>query len=206
MAENKNTDIIEGQIINQPPKNTKKLLAPALVDIIMLALGVCLLIWADKVVKGISFVIGGIFILYATYNFIAFYRSEKKASEIAKLITGIAMVIAGVFLIFQTDFIKELISFVVGIFIIIESMFRLQDALKLRSINKGLAKLPLILSCISLVCGVLCVLGKILIPDIFLQILGVMLIAFSFADISGLLVTRKNIWIIIVLAISFMLK
>jgi hypothetical protein len=33
-----------------------------------------------------------------------------------------------------------------------------------------------------------------------------MLIAFSFADISGLLVTRKNIWIIIVLAISFMLK
>ena len=50
MAENKNTDIIEGQIINQPPKNTKKLLAPALVDIIMLALGVCLLIWADKVV------------------------------------------------------------------------------------------------------------------------------------------------------------
>lgn len=192
MAENTHTEIIEGQVVNQAPKNSKKLLAPALVDVIMLILGVCLLIWTDKIVNGISMAIGGIFILYALYNFIAYSRTEKKVSEVAKLITGIAMVIAGIFLITQTNFIKELISFVVGIFIIIESMLRLQDALKIRAINKELAKWPLILSCISLVCGILCILGKLLIPDAFLQILGVMLIVFSFSDISGLLTSHKN--------------
>ena len=192
MPENKNTDIIEGQVVNEAPKSSKKLLAPAFVNIIMLILGICLLIWADKVVNGISMAIGSLFILYALYNFVAFFRADKKSSEVARLITGIAMVIAGIFLITQTNFIKELISFVVGVFIIIESMFRLQDALKIRSLNKDLAKWPLILSCISLVCGVLCILGKLLVPDIFLQILGVMLIVFSFADMSGLLVSRKN--------------
>lgn len=192
MTENKNTDIIEGQVINETKSNSKAFFAPALIDIIMLALGITLLIWADKVVNGISMAIGGLFILYAVYNFIAYLRSEKKAADATKLIAGIAMVIAGIFLISQTGFIKEIISFVVGTFIIIASMIRLQDSFKLRKINKEAAKIPLVLSSISLICGVLCILGKILIPDIFLQILGVMLIIFSFSDISGLLTTHKK--------------
>ncbi len=195
MAENTNTDIIEGQVINadnKDEKNNKAFLALSLIDVIMLVLGITLLIWADKVVNGISIVIGSIFILYAAYNFIAYFRSDKKSADIAKLIAGIAMVIAGGFLIMQTNFIKEIISFIVGIFIIFESMVKLQDSLKLRKINKKAAKMPLILSAVSLACGVLCIFGKILIPDIFLQILGVMLIIFSFADISGLLSIRKN--------------
>ena len=195
MAENTNTDIIEGQVINadnKDEKNNKAFLALSLIDVIMLVLGITLLIWADKVVNGISIVIGSIFILYATYNFIAYFRSDKKSADIAKLIAGIAMIIAGGFLIMQTNFIKEIISFIVGIFIIFESMVKLQDSLKLRKINKEAAKMPLILSAVSLACGVLCIFGKILIPDIFLQILGVMLIIFSFADICGLLTIRKN--------------
>ena len=193
MAENKNTEIIEGQFVNDNHKGeSKKYIAPVLADIIMLILGITLLIWADKVVNGISMAIGGLFILYAVYNFIAFLRAEKRSSETTKLVAGLAMVIAGIFLITQTGFIKELISFVVGIFIIIASMFRLQDSFKLRKINKEAAKLPLISSAISLLCGVLCILGKLLIPDIFLQILGVMLIIFSFSDISGLLTIRKK--------------
>ena len=192
MTENKNTDIIEGQVVNNTKSSTKVFFAPALIDVIMLVLGITLLIWADKVVNGISIAIGSLFILYATYNFIAYLRSEKKAADTTKLIAGIAMVIAGIFLISQTGFIKEIISFVVGIFIVIASMIRLQDSLKLHKVNKEAAKVPLILSSISLICGVLCILGKILIPDIFLQILGVMLIVFSFSDISSLLTVHKK--------------
>ena len=196
MSENKNTDIIEGQVVNEKEqgenRNKKAFLALSLIDVILLVLGITLLIWADKVVNGISIAIGSLFVLYAVYNFIAYFRSEKKAADITKLIAGIAMIIAGGFLITQTNFIKEIISFVVGIFIIFESMVKLQDSLKLRKANKEAAKVPLILSAISLTCGVLCIFGKILIPDIFLQILGVMLIIFSFADICGLLTIRKK--------------
>lgn len=196
MSENTNTEIIEGQVVNDKEQggkqNKKAFLALSIIDVILLVLGITLLIWADKVVNGISIAIGSLFVLYAAYNFIAYFRSEKKMADITKLIAGIAMIIAGVFLITQTNFIKEIISFVVGIFIIFESMVKLQDSFKLNKINKEAAKMPLILSAISLTCGVLCIFGKILIPDIFLQILGVMLIIFSFADICGLLSIRKN--------------
>ena len=206
MAENEHKEIVEAEVVkdihpattkssesNKNDKsNTKKFIAPILLDAILLALGLFLLIWADKVVNAISYAIGGIFLLYAIYNFVAFGRAQKKtAGEYLRLLVAIGMVIAGGFLIFRTNFIKEIISFVVGIFIILNSMFRLQDAFKLRKVNKEAAKLPLIFACVSLVCGVLCILGKLLIPDIFVQILGVMLIIFSFADIADLVVLRK---------------
>ena len=195
MSENNNTEVIEAEVVNNKSgneKNNKAFLALSLIDIILLALGIALLIWADKVVNSISIAIGSLFILYAVYNFIAYFRSEKKATDTTKLIAGIAMIIAGGFLIVQTNFIKEIISFIVGIFIIFESMIKLQDSLKLCKTNKEVAKTPLVLSVISLACGILFIFGKILIPDIFLQILGVMLIVFSFADICGLLTIRKN--------------
>ncbi len=195
MSENNNTEVIEAEVVNNKggnEKNNKAFLALSLIDIILLALGIALLIWADKVVNSISIAIGSLFIFYAVYNFIAYFRSEKKATDTTKLIAGTAMIIAGGFLIVQTNFIKEIISFIVGIFIIFESMIKLQDSLKLYKTNKEVAKTPLVLSVISLACGVLCIFGKILIPDIFLQILGVMLIVFSFADICGLLTIRKN--------------
>ena len=48
MAENTNTDIIEGQVINannNDEKNNKAFLALSLIDVIMLVLGITLLIW-----------------------------------------------------------------------------------------------------------------------------------------------------------------
>ena len=206
MSEHEQKEIVEAEVVKdthltttkpshskkESDSNSKKFLAPIVLDAILLALGLFLLIWADQVVNAISYIIGGIFLLYALYNFIAFARAEKKTGgDYTRLIAAIGMVIAGGFLIFKTGFIKEIISFIVGIFVILNSMFRLQDALKLRKTNKEAAKMPLIFACISLVCGVLCILGKLLIPDIFIQILGVMLIIFSFADIADLIFLRK---------------
>ena len=206
MSENEHKEIVEAEVVKDiHPATTKasnsheqakatnnKFIAPILVDAILLALGIFLLIWADKVVNTISYIIGGIFLLYAIYNYVAFARAEKKSGgDYTRLLVAISLTIAGGFLIFQTDFLKDIISFIVGIFVILNSMFRLQDAFKLRKINKEAAKMPLIFACVSLFCGVLCILGKILIPDIFLQILGVMLIIFSFADIADLIFLRK---------------
>ncbi len=198
MSENKHTEIIEAEVVkehhsekkNEPKTSAKKALAPLIVDVILLAFGAFLLIWADKVVNVISYAIGGLFLLYAVYNYIAFGRGEKK--DYARLIAAIGMTIAGGFLIFRAGFIQEIISFIVGIILILSSMFRLQDALKLRKNNKEAAKWPLILAAVCLVCGVLCILGKVLIPNIFLQILGVMLIIFSVADIADIIIVHKK--------------
>ena len=178
--------------INKASKFNKKLLAPIIIDVIMLAIGICLLLWADKVISAISIAIGSIFVLYSVFNFISYARAkEKTANDVAKIITGIALAIAGVFLIMHTGFILELISFIVGIFIIIESMIHLQDAILVRKINPNY-KTPLALSMIGVVCGVLCIVGKIMVPEVIMQLLGAMLIVFAFVDIFGVSLTNRK--------------
>lgn len=195
MSKMEKAELIEAEIIkdNDGKKARRKvenkrkfqdLFAPILVDIFLLILGICLLVWADKVTSFISITIGIIFILYGAYNFLDYLRAQKEQKKLTSIITGIALSIAGVFLCVQTGFIKESISFIVGIFIIIISLIRLQDALALRNLGPNY-RLPMVLSIVGIAAGVLCVVGKVMISDIFIQILGIMLIIFAVSNIAN---------------------
>lgn len=160
-----------------------KSFAPVIIDIIMLAIGICLLIWADKVLNAISMAIGIVFILYAIYNFIAYIRIEEKRNrDLPMIISAIALLISGIFLVARADFIKEVISFIVGAYLIIVSFLHIQDSIALSKLGN---KTPLILSIVGLICGVLCILGRIAVPDLMVKILGAILIIFAFSDIVG---------------------
>ena len=173
-------------------KKVRNFSMPIGLNIIFLALGICLIIWADKVTSLISICLGSLFIIYALYNFIAWYRVENRGlSDSTKLIVAIALAIAGGFLTFQRDFIKEIISVVIGVFLLIESIFRLQDALVSKKYNPNY-KNSLILSLIGIACGALCVFGKIIIPHLMIQALGVMLIIFAFVDTTGGIMVNRS--------------
>ena len=173
-------------------KKVRKFAMPISINIIMLALGICLLIWADKVTTLISIIIGAMFLVCAAYNFIAYARVENHSvSDSTKLVSGIALSIAGIFLIAQSSFLKELISVFIGVFILIESIFRLQDVLASKNVNPNY-KNAFWLALIGIICGALCVFGKIIIPDLMLQVLGVMLIIFAFTDTTGGIMVYKS--------------
>ena len=173
-------------------RKVKTFSMPVSINIILLALGICLVIWADKVTSLISVALGVLFLVYAVYNFIAWYRVENRnVADNAKLITAIALTVAGGFLIIEKDFLKELISIILGIFLLIESIFRLQDALNSKKYNPNY-KNSLILAIIGVVCGALCVFGKIIIPDLMVQILGVLLIIFAVSDTTSGIMTKKS--------------
>lgn len=165
---------------------------PTGVNVILLILGICLLIWADQVTSLISIVIGATFIVCAIYNYIAWVRVENRAvADNAKLMSAIALAIAGGFLIIQNGFIKEVISIIIGIFLLIESIFRMQDSLNSKKYNPNY-KNALILSIVGVICGTLCIFGKLIVPNLVLQVLGVLLIIFAFADTTGGIITSKS--------------
>lgn len=166
-------------------KKVRKFSMPIYMNVVLLALGIALVIWADKVTSLISIIIGATFLVLAAYNLIAYLRVENRdMKEMPKLISAIALGIAGGFLIIQNGLIKEVISIVVGIFLLIESIFRLQDALESKKTNPNY-KNPLILSIVGIVLGMLCIFGKIIIPDLMLQVFGIILIIFSVVDMTG---------------------
>lgn len=156
-----------------------------LADIALLALGICMILWHGTIIDIISKVIGVIFIVYALYCFIAYIRiEEKRNSDLPTLISGIALTIVGVFFFTQSGLISQFISFVVGAFVTLISIFHLQDVLATKAVNKNY-KVSLIFTLISLLAGVACIFGKVLIPDWFVIVMGVALIVFSASDISS---------------------
>lgn len=174
-----------GKIEVKDAKKVRKFSMPIYMNIVLLALGIALVIWADKVTSLISIIIGATFLALAAYNLVAYLRVENRdVKEVPKLITALALGIAGAFLIIQNGFIKEVISIIVGIFLLVESIFRLQDALESKKINPNY-KNALILSVIGIALGMLCILGKIIIPDLLLQVFGIILIVFSIVDMTG---------------------
>ncbi len=174
-----------GKIEVKEAKKVRKFSMPIYMNVVLLALGIALVIWADKVTSLISIIIGATFLALAAYNLIAYLRVENRdAKEFPKLVTAIALGIAGGFLIIQNGLIKEVISIVVGIFLLVESIFRLQDALESKKSNPNY-KNPLILSVIGIALGMLCIFGKVIIPDLMLQVFGIILIIFSIVDMTG---------------------
>jgi uncharacterized membrane protein HdeD (DUF308 family) len=174
-----------GKIEVKDAKKVRKFSMPIYMNVVLLALGIALVIWADKVTSLISIIIGATFLVLAAYNLIAYLRVENRdMKEMPKLISAIALGIAGGFLIIQNGLIKEVISIVVGIFLLVESIFRLQDALESKKTNPNY-KNPLILSIVGIVLGMLCIFGKIIIPDLMLQVFGIILIIFSIVDMTG---------------------
>lgn len=174
-----------GKIEVKEAKKVRKFSMPIYMNVVLLALGIALVIWADKVTSLISIIIGATFLALAAYNLIAYLRVENRdAKEFPKLVTAIALGIAGGFLIIQNGLIKEVISIIVGIFLLVESIFRLQDALESKKSNPNY-KNPLILSVVGIALGMLCIFGKVIIPDLMLQVFGIILIIFSIVDMTG---------------------
>ena len=163
-------------------KKSKTGLALTIGDIVMLALGICLIIWADKVTSFISIAFGAIMLVYAAYIFIDYLRSKQNAGT--KIFTSLALCIAGLFLIINNSFLKELVSVIIGVFIVIIGILKLQDALHSKAFNPKY-QTPLILALVEILCGVLCITGRFIVPDIILQVLGVLLIIASLSDIIG---------------------
>ena len=173
------TEVKKIEVKSRARKKTD-LAIPLIADLIMLIMGICMLAWPDKILSMISIVIGVIFVSYAAYNIIKYIRIEnRKNSDLPFLISGIALAIAGSFLIFQSSFIEAFFSILIGVILTISGIMNLQDALAIKSENKT----TLILSLITLICGVLCLFGKLMPIQIMVIFIGVVLVIYSLADI-----------------------
>ena len=153
-----------------------------IVSIFLFIIGLCLFIWADKVTSTFSFIMGGILIGYSIVNGIVYFKNKETNTIL--ILSTVLMFVMGLILILRPNIISEIISFVVGIYILLSSISNLNITLNNKQNKKY--HLNLILSILGIILGVLCILGKILVPDLILRYLGLMLMIYSVIDILGI--------------------
>ena len=171
----------------------KSFISSLLILIIMFIFGLSLVIWAEDVTNIISIIFGCITVVYGLAILIDYIKKDVKSmNDNFKLIFGIVAIVLGGILIFKTDFLKELISFIIGIYVVLTSLLKLQEALTLqKTVGVKLTK-AIVISIIEIIIGVLCIFGKFIVPDFFIKFIGIMLMIYSVLGIYNQIVIGKN--------------
>ncbi len=165
----------------------KKKISDILLSLLLFIIGICLLFWSDEVIKAVSILLGSLFILYGVMTIIKYFKTEPRSVLLISI--GIISIVIGIILLFRKNIITETISFIVGIFIIISSIGSLTNAIEQKSKNYMIG---IGLSVTGIIIGVLCVLGKILIPNIILEFMGVLLIIYSVTSVINTIVISSK--------------
>lgn len=121
----------------------------------ILILGILFIAWPDMMVKIISYIVGTFFIVKGVFQIISYFI-EKGQNDFFNngLLMGVISALIGVTALVMGEDIANVFRIVVGVFIIYESLVRINTAIKLSAAGIGIWKYILLLSIVILILGI----------------------------------------------------
>ncbi|MBQ3430319.1 DUF308 domain-containing protein [Candidatus Saccharibacteria bacterium] len=159
--------------------------------VVLFFVGILLFIYADKILDWISVIFGALCIAYSVITLLSHISAKPKDRREVSIFLIVLTAAAGIVLISKSTFVREMISFVVGIYIILTSALQLSAILDFKRLT-GIRLKSIILPVIGIIIGVLCVSGDFLIPDALIQYTGILLSVYSIIDIVSILIFSKE--------------
>lgn len=157
-----------------------KKISDIVLAVCLFVFGIFLVIWAERITKIVSILLGIVGILYAIMMFVNYFKKDEKTfGNTLNFIYGIFILVIGCILVFRVSFLKELISFIVGIYIVLSSTMKLHEILSLQKKDNVKLTNSIVIVLVLILLGVLCILGKFLIPDLIVRVIGVILVIYS---------------------------
>lgn len=159
-------------------------------SIALLCVGICFVVWADKVTEWIAILFGIIALIFATVKAVQFFRTDPEKRTTLPLFYIILSAATGVLLVSRANFIKEAISFVVGVYIILTCAIQSLNIASLRR-RTGLLIGSYLWPIIGIIVGALCVGGQFIIPDELARLTGAVLIIYAIVYLTGFAVVKS---------------
>ena len=172
-----------------------KFLKSSLLGSIGLAvLGGLLIFQSEFAILSISYVIGAILVAIGVLAILGFIKNmnDDTKNEL-DIVYGIVTIIMGIIVISNPQAIASIIPFVIGVIVIINSAAKLQYSLELKQNDNPLWKSTIILSIITLLCGVLLVFNPFKGAEIFTITIGVLILIYSILDIISTITIRNTV-------------
>lgn len=172
----------------------KKILWPSLVSsLVILILGFLLVFQSEVTLMTISYIIGAILFAIGIIAMIRFFtnKSEDSFSQL-NIVYGIICILAGIFFVKEPKMIGSIIPVVLGIGIIINSSIKVQQALVLRNVKNKYWTISLVISLLSLVCGVVLLFNPFSGAVVLTKIIGIFLILYAVLDLVNTFLLKKS--------------
>ena len=118
---------------------------------------------------------------------------KKNVKNELDIVYGIGMAILGIIVISNPKGVASIIPFILGVLIIINSAAKLQYSLELKKDNNNLWNSTMILSLITLLCGILLVFNPFRGAEFITKVVGIILFIYAITDIISSLRIRKTV-------------
>lgn len=161
---------------------------------ILIVLGVLLVFQSEFTIMTIAYIIGAILIAIGALAIIKFVQNinSNKKNEL-DIIYGLGTIILGILVIKNHQTIASIIPFVIGVGIIISSSTKLQCAFELKAKDNPQWKMTMIVSIVSVACGVILLFNPFKGAVIITQIVGAFIILYGILDIISTITIKKNV-------------
>ena len=146
----------------------------------VLILGILFIAWPEVMVKAVSYIVGAIFIIKGAFQIINYFI-EKGQNDFFNnnLLFGVVSVLIGIAALVIGEDIANIFRIVVGIWLIYESLARINSAIKLSAAGIPTWKYVLILALVILVLGIFVTFNDIA------SVIGWMMVAAGVVGILG---------------------
>lgn len=160
-------------------KEEKISVSTLLNSILLLILGIVLLTKSEAVINVISWIFGGILVLFGLTKIISYFKSRKGTNEYfmdADLLLGLLLISLGCVLIFIPGIVDVSIRVICGGWILIAGLNRLLLGITIRPLDQKGSKLYIITSLLMILVGIL------VLTNLF-NIIGIYIIIYAVFDI-----------------------
>lgn len=145
-------------------------------SVFLIALGLCAVIWPNIGMATVCVAIGAGAVLFGVIRIIVYFMREVRGVAVSyDFSIGLLALIAGVILLIHPQSVLDFLQVVIGVYLLLDSVFKLQTALDSKRIGMTGWWVPLIFTVICLVLGVLMVLKVG--AELVMMLIGAALIA-----------------------------
>ena len=158
------------------------------VSVIFLALGVFMAVNPELFTDIIFIALGVVMLLLGGLCVAQFFiKKQTTVLEYFLLFFGVLLAAAGIMFLCRPDFIKDIVSIMIGVYVLFTSFATLIQVINVRKGGGSKILIPLILSILGIIIGALCVLGFLIAKDFVTRFTGIMLLVYEVISITDLI-------------------
>lgn len=162
------------------------------ISIIFLLLGIILLIYPNISITLIAYLIAFILIGSGIYLIGLEFTNRVIFFPMDTIFNGIISIILGTIILIYPNIFQIIIPIMLGTYFIIDSIFKLKIATLLRRIDNTSWIFTLLLTILSIICGIILIINPIDSSIAITLFTGITLIIYSIAGIVDMILFKKN--------------
>lgn len=163
-------------------------------SILFIVVGLFLILKPDTTITMISYTLGAIIMVTGVIFLIKYFSNRNQLGIFSgDLVYGVMSTIFGLILILNPTALAKIIPFILGIWIIISSVTKIQYSLQLKSYDNKAWVSTMIIAAVTFIWGLLLLFDPFEGAMVITQIIGIFILVYAVLDLVEISIIKKNL-------------